>query len=123
MVADLLEADGWDVRFLGTNLPHAGILSAIAEHQPAVLGISATMIFNVPKVRQLIDDVRHRFGARAPQIVLGGSAFRSAPALGVELGAAGAATDLRAARLLVNELSTETRTVPLTTPETTRPTS
>jgi MerR family transcriptional regulator, light-induced transcriptional regulator len=108
MVADLLEADGWDVRFLGTNMPHAGILSAIAEHQPAVLGISATMLFNVPKVRHLIDEVRQKFGACAPQIVLGGSAFRAAPTLGAELGAAGAATDLRAARILVNQLPTGT---------------
>lgn len=105
MVADLLEADGWDVRFLGTNVPHAGILSAIAEHHPTVLGISATMIFNVPKVRHLINDVRHKFGDRAPRIILGGSAFRAAPALSHELGAAGAATDLRAARVLVNELT------------------
>lgn len=105
MVADLLEADGWDVRFLGTNMPHAGILSAIAEHQPTVLGISATMIFNVPKVRQLIDDVRQTFGDRAPNIVLGGSAFRAAPALSAELGAAGFAPDLRSARALVNQLS------------------
>ena len=109
MVADLLEADGWDVRFLGTNVPHAGILSAIVEHQPAVLGVSATMIFNVPKVRHLIDDVRQKFTDRAPKIVLGGSAFRAAPALSGDLGAAGAATDLRAARVLVNDLSTGPR--------------
>ncbi len=105
MVADLLDADGWDVRFLGTNMPHAGILSAVAEHQPTVLGLSATMIFNLPKVRQLIDDVRDTFGDRAPHIILGGSAFRAAPALSAELGAAGFATDLRSARALVNPLS------------------
>ncbi len=105
MVADLLEADGWDVRFLGTNIPHAGILNAIAEHQPTVLGISATMIFNVPKVRRLMDDVRQKFGDRAPRIVLGGSAFRAAPALSAELGASGFAADLRSARALVNPLS------------------
>ncbi len=105
MVADLLEADGWDVRFLGTNMPHAGILSAITEHQPTVLGISATMIFNVPKVRRLIDEVREQFGDRAPRIVLGGSAFRSAPGLSAELGAAGFAPDLRSARALINQLS------------------
>lgn len=105
MVADLLEADGWDVRFLGTNVPHAGILCAIAEHQPAVLGISATMIFNVPKVRNLIDSVREKFGDRAPQIILGGSAFRAAPALSDDLGAVGAATDLRAARVLAEGLA------------------
>jgi methanogenic corrinoid protein MtbC1 len=105
MVADLLEADGWDVRFLGTNMPHDGILSAIAEHQPAVLGISATMIFNVPKVRLLIEEVRRKFGDSAPRIVLGGAAFRAAPALSQELGASGFALDLRSARALVNQFS------------------
>ncbi len=105
MVADLLEADGWDVRFLGTNMPHDGILSAIAEHQPTVLGISATMIFNVPKVRRLIEDVRQKFAERAPRIILGGAAFRAAPALSAELGVSGFAPDLRSARTLVNQLS------------------
>jgi methanogenic corrinoid protein MtbC1 len=102
MVADVLEADGWDVRFLGTNMPHAGILQAIEETKADVLGISATMLFNVPHVIALIEDVRRKFDSRAPRIILGGSAFRAAPDLYKELGVEGFAPDLKTAIALIS---------------------
>jgi MerR family transcriptional regulator, light-induced transcriptional regulator len=105
MVADVLEADGWDVRFLGTNMPHAGILQAIEEHEAQVLGISTTMLFNLPKVSALVAAVRAKLQARAPRIVLGGSAFRLAPELYRELGAQGFAPDLREAVTLARSWS------------------
>jgi MerR family transcriptional regulator, light-induced transcriptional regulator len=95
MVADVLEADGWDVRFLGTNMPYAGILQAIEAHQAEILGISATMLFSVPQLRQLIGEVRSRFGPRSPRIVLGGAALSQLPDLAAEVGAVLSATDLR----------------------------
>ena len=94
IVADALEADGWDVRFLGTNMPHAGILKVLEEHAPAAIGISATMLFNVPSVRQLVSDIRRR-GSGAPRVVLGGAAFRTARELPAEIGADGFAPDVR----------------------------
>jgi MerR family transcriptional regulator, light-induced transcriptional regulator len=95
MVSDVLESMGWDVRFLGTNMPHTGILSVIEEHKPQMLGISATMLFNLPSVRALIQDVRTRFGSSGPRIVVGGAAFRSAPGLYREIGADAFASDIR----------------------------
>lgn len=96
MVADVLEAHGWDVHFLGTNLPHRSILDAIRERNPDCIGISATMLFNVPAVRRLVDDIRKEWG-HSKRIVLGGAAFRHAPGLWQELGADGHARDLREA--------------------------
>lgn len=95
MVADVLESLGWEVRFLGTQMPHQGILDAIEEHRADLLGISATMLFNVPQVTRLLTAVRQRFGDRTPKILLGGAAFRDAPALWEDLGAAGYGRDLR----------------------------
>lgn len=103
MVADVLESAGWDVRFLGTNAPAAGVLQAVEEHQAEVLGISATMLFNIPNVRRLIAQVRALPG-RNLRIILGGCAFRSAPDLYRELGAAGVALDVRAALQLARTL-------------------
>lgn len=66
-----------------------------------MLGISATMLFNIPAVIRLVEEVRAKFGSRAPRIVLGGAAFRNVPSLSAELGAVGIATNLRdAVRLL-----------------------
>ena len=101
MLADALEAEGWDVRFLGVDLPQGGVLEAVETFHPRVLAISATMLFNLPKVTALVGEVRRRFGADEPRIILGGGAFRSAPVLWREMGVDGCALDLRQALALV----------------------
>jgi methanogenic corrinoid protein MtbC1 len=103
MVADVLESAGWDVQFLGTNTPAAGVLKAIDDHRADVLGISATMLFNLPGVRRLIAAARAIPG-RQVRVILGGCAFRAAPDLYKELGAAGVALDVRAALRLAETL-------------------
>ena len=95
MVADLLEADGWDVRFLGTNMPLDDILKTAREHQADLLGISATMLFNLPQVIQLVERTRAELGSAAPRVILGGGAFRLLPELPAELKVAAVATELR----------------------------
>jgi methanogenic corrinoid protein MtbC1 len=78
-------------------VPNSGILQEIEKHRADMLGISATMLFNVPTVIRLIDEVRARFESRTPRIVLGGAAFLNLPSLGAESGAVGIAADLRSA--------------------------
>ena len=97
MVADILEYRGWNVRFLGTNMPHEGILRVIEEYEPRLLGISATMLFNVPSVVRLIEGVHRKFGEARPRIVLGGAIFRARLDLWKEIGADGFAADLEGA--------------------------
>ena len=103
IVADVLESDGWDVRFLGANTPAAAVVQAVEDHRADVLGISATMLFNLPNVRRLISAARAVPG-RNLSIILGGSAFRATPGLYKELGAVGVALDVRAALRLAATL-------------------
>lgn len=100
MVADVLETRGWTVHFVGTNLPHASILGAIRERQPECVGISATMLFNLPAVQRLIEGVRREWGS-TKRIVVGGGAFRHAPDLWREIGADGYGRHLREALELI----------------------
>ncbi len=93
MVADVLEVKGWDVRFLGTNMPHHGILKAVEEHGADVVGISATMLFNLPKVIQIIDQLREKFAGDL-KIIIGGASFRHVPEMYSDIGADGFAPDL-----------------------------
>lgn len=103
MVADMLEADGWDVHFLGTNTPHEAIVSAVEAHQPRLLGISCTMLFNVPSVVALVKAIRARVDPM-PRLIVGGRALRHAPGLCEDLGADGTAADLRGAVELARRL-------------------
>ena len=96
MVADVMEADGWDVLFLGTNVPDDGVLKSLRQHGADLFGISSTMLFNLPKVIQLVDKVRGEFGDTV-KILLGGGAFKSLQELPVELQGCLVARDLREA--------------------------
>jgi methanogenic corrinoid protein MtbC1 len=96
MVADVLEADGWDVTFLGANVPAEGVLQSIRQHGPDLFGISSTMFFNIPKVIQLVEAVRKEFGDSV-SIMLGGGAFRTLQKLPGELEGCIVALDLREA--------------------------
>jgi len=100
MVADVLEAEGWNVRFLGTNLPHSGVLEAVEDHKADMVGVSATMLFNLPKVRRLIADIREKFPTRTPRILIGGGAFRSVPSPAATVEADGYGADLKSALAL-----------------------
>jgi methanogenic corrinoid protein MtbC1 len=100
MVGDLIESSGWSVRFLGTNLPPSAILAAIRDAQPSHVGISATMLFNVAAVRQLIHAIRAEFGDRI-RILVGGAAFRAQPDLWRQVSADGFAADLGGVQALL----------------------
>ena len=84
LAADLLELAGWDVAFLGTNVPEQSVLSAIEQHCPDVLGLSVTMGFNLPRTVRLAQLVRAKFPSLP--IILGGHAVEHAHDLARELG-------------------------------------
>lgn len=96
MVADVLEADGWDVMFLGTNVPSAGVIESIRAHKADLFGISSTMLFNIPKVIRLVEATRKEFGDSV-RIMLGGGAFRTQQELPPELDGCLVALNLRVA--------------------------
>lgn len=101
LVADSMEASGWTVRFLGTDLPHFSILSTVEEISADVLCISTTILANLPSVAELVRAIRSKLGKRAPKIVLGGSAYRRATQFAREVGAADAVIDLRQGLMLL----------------------
>jgi MerR family transcriptional regulator, light-induced transcriptional regulator len=97
LVADAMEANGWTVRFLGTNLPHSSVLATIEEISADMLCISTTIIANLPSVVDLLQTVRGKLNQKVPKIVLGGAAYRSATQFVRDIGPAEAVADLRQA--------------------------
>lgn len=92
MVADFFEMEGWDTFYLGANTPLPGILQAVAEHQPDVVAISATMSYHVGEVADVIRALRAGTG-ESPRILVGGYPFGVDPDLWRVVGADGCATD------------------------------
>jgi MerR family transcriptional regulator, light-induced transcriptional regulator len=87
MVADGLEADGWSVRFLGTNVPRRDALDAIQHEQPQLVGVSVTLLGNLASGVELIESMR-ALDDMSGKVVVGGRAFHLAPGLAEELDAA-----------------------------------
>ncbi|HZI09824.1 MAG TPA: cobalamin-dependent protein [Myxococcus sp.] len=83
MASDFLEMAGFDVRFLGANLPAEHLASMVDEVRPDLLALSVTMSYHLPALRRAVEQVRTVLPALP--IAVGGLAFRWAPGLEREL--------------------------------------
>lgn len=87
LVADLAEADGYDVYFAGGGIANDEILAEVGQHAPDILLIFAAAPTDCPRIRELVDTI-HDIGACSDtQLVVGGGVFNRAPGLAEEIGA------------------------------------
>jgi MerR family transcriptional regulator, light-induced transcriptional regulator len=104
MVADFFEMDGFEVRFLGANVPAAALAQLVREQAPDVMALSATTSTSVTAMRRAVVAVRS-VADRRMLLAAGGQLFRHTPGLGTQLGIDLDVDDLRgmaavAARML-----------------------
>lgn len=95
MVSDILESDGWDVVFLGSDVPINSALQALRTHKADLLGISSTIHSNMPNVIKLVQMTRKEFGKKTLSIMLGGGAFKTQQPLPQDLEDCLVAQDIR----------------------------
>ncbi len=83
MAADLLAWEGWNVSFVGADVPFEAVLDHAARISPVFVGFSAALPKRIPALRQALVQLRHRL----PQVkvLVGGRATTSTSA--AELGA------------------------------------
>jgi diguanylate cyclase (GGDEF)-like protein len=72
LAADVLEGAGYDVLYLGADVPLPALLEACRVHHPAVLGLTVSMWLNVPT---MIWEIEHLAKLeQPPAIMVGGRA-------------------------------------------------
>jgi len=76
MVADFLEHDGWEVRYLGASTPIDSILRMIADQGAELVLTAASMAHHVPLIRELVAAIRRDPATRHVRVVVGGRPFR-----------------------------------------------
>jgi diguanylate cyclase (GGDEF)-like protein len=54
MVADVLEGAGFDVLYLGADVPAGALREFVADHKPAVVGLSSTQSRDGPRIAEAI---------------------------------------------------------------------
>lgn len=78
IASDLLEAGGFNVTFLGANVPTRDLVTQLVKTRPDALALSVTMTFHLSNVRAALADVRRAMGPAFP-ILLGGEAVVATP--------------------------------------------
>lgn len=84
MGADFLEMAGFEVKYLGANVPTKDLALMVRVARPHLVGLSIAMTFNVPSLVAAVTALR-AVSAKLP-IMVGGNALAWAPELGSSLG-------------------------------------
>ncbi len=74
MIADMMEFEGWDSYFIGSNTPLEDIEKMIREKEPDLLALSVALFFNMNELENILKRINYIFPDQ--KIVLGGQAFR-----------------------------------------------
>lgn len=104
MVADLFELEGWDVYYLGANVPTEDVVSMVNERRADLLAISVTLNTHVPYARELIQAVRASPIGSHIKIMVGGQPINRSPTISRAIGADTTASDAREAIKRAKEL-------------------
>jgi methanogenic corrinoid protein MtbC1 len=106
MVADFFQADGWDTRFLGANLPVEALVAELEREQADLVALSASTQPNVRLVEEAIRALRPEgpAGGAAPFLLVGGIPFLVSPGLWRQVGADATGADCQAAVLAGDRL-------------------
>lgn len=79
MVSDYLEMAGWDSHYLGSNVPHADLISAITEINPDCVMISCTLYNTLSRLKTTINTIKNAFPDLP--VLVGGAPFNIDPSL------------------------------------------
>lgn len=77
MISELLEQEGYDVVFLGANVPLISAIAAIERKKAKYVLLSVTLAQHLDTTKHVIDGIRNYFKDDAPKIMVGGNAFSS----------------------------------------------
>lgn len=104
MVSDFFEMEGWDVYYLGANMPPDDVIRMATDRDADLLAISVTLNSHVPYARELIQAVRAApIGAKL-KIMVGGQPINRTPDLYKTMGADFTARNAREAVQLATEV-------------------
>jgi MerR family transcriptional regulator, light-induced transcriptional regulator len=76
IVADVLEAAGWDVLYLGALTPAAAMVELVVSRGVDVVALSASCAERIPEIEDVCARLREL--PRSPLVVVGGQAFAGA---------------------------------------------
>lgn len=87
MVADAFQFAGWEVQFLGANVPTNALIRHLDQLKPDLLGLSVSFAQQLHIVRNIIARLTEAHGNARPPVIIGGLAVNQFNGLANMLGA------------------------------------
>jgi len=97
MVADAYLLAGWDVQYLGADVPTSSLVRQVQSWKPHLVGLSVAFAHQLHAARKAIRALEEAIGAARPPVILGGLAINAFGGLAGSLGAQGSGPDAAAA--------------------------
>ncbi len=89
IIADSLELEGWDVKYLGADTPLIDLIKLLVDHKPFALGLSVSMSFNLENLINAVNKIKATPELEDLKIFVGGKVFNENPGLWKKTGADG----------------------------------
>lgn len=75
MVADAFQLSGWDVQYLGANVPTRALVHQVELWKPDLVGLSVSFPQQFRVVKTVIGELAERLGNARPVVIVGGLAI------------------------------------------------
>lgn len=75
MVADAFQLSGWDVQYLGADVPTSALVREAAEWQPDLIGLSVSFPQQLRVAKDAIARLAEHLGTARPPVIVGGLAI------------------------------------------------
>jgi methanogenic corrinoid protein MtbC1 len=100
IISDVFETSGWEVQFLGANVPTDALVRQVADWRPELVGLSLSLPQHFAHARGVIAALRAELGSATPALLLGGLVVNQFPKAVSRLGADLVVSDALAAEKL-----------------------
>lgn len=104
LVADAFLLAGWDVQYLGANVPTVALVRHITEWKPDLVGLSVSFAQQLPAVKAVVAQLVERLGNSRPALIVGGLAINRFNRLGDLVGADGFSVNAPTAVIAANQI-------------------
>jgi len=93
MVADSFLLSGWEVEYLGANVPTPALVQQVADWKPDVVGLSVSFAQQLGTVKAVMAAMTERLGMARPAVIVGGLAVNRFHHLAAAAGADASGAD------------------------------
>jgi MerR family transcriptional regulator, light-induced transcriptional regulator len=107
MVADAFQLAGWEVQYLGANVPTTALIQHLGQCKPDLLGLSVSFAQQLRVVKEIMSRLAQAHSAARPPVIVGGLAINQFNRLAGGLGADAWSPDAASAVASASKLASQ----------------